>query len=275
MSWNSQPELSSFNLHYKLVKRLGSGGFGDVYKCISRSSGKVYAAKILERVCRLTYSEPDQCHIPDEVIIMRELHHDSIIRYHNVFNDSGTWIILMEYLAGFEDIQQYLKRKDMKLDEVRTASIISQLLVALRYLTKKGIDHRDIKSENILFNPKTKQIKLIDFGCSSRISSSPYRTLRGTELYYPPEWFDRREFTSEAGTVWAVGVLTYILLVGRTPFPSLADRRVYQHKINWRGITISPLGKKFIKRCLRMKSSERWSFAEMDGSKWLQLSCFV
>ena len=270
--------LPEFEIHYKLIEKLGQGGFGDVYKCIQRATGRVYAAKIIENVTRLSVCHRTNTYIPTEVALWRDLRHPNVIRYLEHFNENGVWVIVMEYLSGYQDLYDYMRRKDKKFDEIRAASIISQAISAVNYFKTQCIDHRDLKLENILYNNKTKQIKIIDFGCASRITVSAYTTIQGTQMYYPPEWFAKRSFYSSQGTVWAVGTLAYILLNGCSPFPWKADQHPTERtfkKLKWRNDSISSIGKKFIKRCLRAKSYERYSLEDMSTAKWLTLSNFV
>lgn len=265
---------------YKMTRRLGEGGFGAVYKVTQRSTGRTYAAKVIQQVLRFSYDELSGEEIPDEILLWRNLRHSNIIRYVEHFKHHHTWIIIMEYCPGYEDLYEYMNRKDKNFDELRAASIVSQLLTTISYLKRKGVDHRDIKLENLLYNPRTKKIKLIDFGCASRITSRPYRVFQGTEDYYPPEWFDRKEYTYAAGTVWSIGLLTYILLNGKTPFPSRSDSddvspASKMKKIHWRRRHLSPMTKKFIKKCLRLRPKERYTLDDMMKAKWLSLSNYV
>ena len=270
--------FQTFESQYKLSNKLGEGGFGDVYKCIHRDSGKVYAVKVIENVLRFSYCPKSDEYLPDEIIIWRDLHHDNIIGYVEYFRSEYTWIIVMEFLSGYEDLYEYMRRKDKSFDEIRAASIISQVITAVKYLKRKGIDHRDLKLENILYSNKTKLVKIIDFGCASKMSSRPYRRLQGTEMYYPPEWFERRKFYPTHGIVWSIGMMTYILLNSRSPFPALSQEeyssKTYK-KIKWRNDTISSLGRKFIKKCLRYKADERFTFDDLAAARWLKLSAFV
>ena len=267
-----------FQNKYKMVKKLGEGGFGCVYKVKERSSGTFYAAKVVEIPSRYIHCPRTGEKLPEEIAMMKTLKHHNIIRYVEHFHQNGVWVILMEYLSGYEDLYEYMRRKDKNFDEIRAASIISQTLSVVSYLRKIGIDHRDLKLENILYSNRTKQIKIIDFGCASRISSRPYTSVQGTEQYYPPEWFEKGSFNYTGGIVWAIGMMTYTLLNGKSPFttPSQEDfsSRNY-NRVKWRNNNISSLGKKFVKKCLKYKSYERYSLDDMCRAKWLKLSAFV
>lgn len=270
--------IREFEQKYKMVRCLGSGGFGCVYKALHRSTGDSYAAKVVEGQVRLVTCPRTGEKIPEEVAVLKSLKHDNIIKFVELFSGDGVWVIVMEYLSGYEDLYDYMRRKDRNFDELRAAAIVTQTIDAVAYLKKRGIDHRDLKLENILYSNKTKLIKIIDFGCASRISSRPYKSVRGTEHYYPPEWFEKQEFNYAGGTVWAIGTIAYMLLNGKSPFPSLSDDEhspsCYK-KLRWRNTNISSLGRKFIKKCLRYKSHERYSVEDICKAKWLRLASFL
>lgn len=143
---------------------------------------------------------------------------------------------------------------------------MQQLVRASLDLLQHGIFHGDLKSENILINPSTMQIKVIDFGSaqilsadngssarrtdhhhsnssSTTSSSSPHkcnaqsmvgklvRTFRGTNLYKPPEFILHRCFYPRPSTVWTLGILLYDLVCGRFPFDKDADVLTHQDKV--------------------------------------------
>ena len=101
--------------------------------------------------------------------------------------------------------------------------MIQQLVRLSYYFTLLDIDQRDIKDENILYNPRTKHIKVIDFGAAAKLSSAPYTEFRGTDVYIPPEYYCYGKYQSFDATVWAIGCLSFILLDGDCPFDSHAD----------------------------------------------------
>lgn len=92
----------------------------------------------------------------------------------------------MEFVEGKELFEYVVEH--IKIKEIDSAKITKQLLTTLKYLNSINICHRDIKPENILINPKSLQVKLIDFGLSTYFSDfSQLTTKVGTPYYVSPE----------------------------------------------------------------------------------------
>merc|ERR1711955_90169 len=109
---------------------------------------------------------------------------------------------------------------------------LRQLLEILCACHQRGVIHRDIKDENILINPDTKEIKLIDFGSGAfQEDNKIYRRFQGTFVYSPPEWVGRGWYTAEGLTVWSLGILLYDMLCGDIPFEK--DQEILSAKFKW------------------------------------------
>lgn len=263
--------MSTFDELYTISRKLGAGGFGSVFKCYSRKTGQPYAVKFFadDRVKRRTYCPTSKMEIPDEIALWRNLRHKNIIRYCQHFFENGTWIVVMEHCSGYKDLFSYVNNRKTPMSENTAASIISQTLDAVLYCRSLKIDHRDIKDENLLYNPKTKQIKLIDFGSASLLSPS-YNRLQGTDVYHPPELFLEGSFKSSDGVVWALGSLAYILLNGDCPYQTLEDLK-NDFPIVWTNEKSSSSARRFVRRALRRRSVDRESLSLLKKSAWLQL----
>jgi len=154
------------------------------------------------------------------------------------------------------------------MSESTAASIISQTLDAVMYCRSKKIDHRDIKDENILYNPDTKHVMLIDFGSASFVSPS-YNRLQGTHIYHPPEFFSAGSFKSSDGVVWALGSLAYILLNRVSPYPNLDDLKD-DVPVIWTNEKSSSSARRFVRRALRRRPVDRESLSLLRKSVWLK-----
>ena len=263
--------MTSFEALYTLSRKLGSGGFGTVYKCYSKETGEPFAVKLFsdERVKRYTFCPSSGREIPDEIALWRGLRHKNVIRYVRHFFEKGMWIVVMEHCSGYKDLFSYINSRENPFNERTVTSILRQTLDAILYCRSKKIDHRDIKDENLLYNPKTKLIKLIDFGSASFVSSS-YKKLQGTDIYHPPEFFHSGSYSSTAGIVWAVGSLAFILLNGDNPHPSVEEVKK-DTPLTWLNATASSGARRFVRRALRHKAIDRESLSLLERSAWLKI----
>ncbi|KAL7528246.1 hypothetical protein ACHAXR_002350, partial [Thalassiosira sp. AJA248-18] len=157
-----------------------------------------------------------------------------------------------------------------------TKSVIEQVLSALVYLHRMGIVHRDIKLENVLYENHSKQatVRLIDFGLSRTFDrTSVAADYTRTPYTMSPETVGAKpgEQMTDKTDVWAVGVITFVMLSGEFPFiktnSDLKDqdkmdrlkRADYHFGITWKGRGITPIAKEFVKGCLQADPNKRWT----------------
>ena len=108
-----------------------------------------------------------------------------------------------------------------RINEAPAKIIFSNLLHAVRLLIDQQIFHRDLKDENILLNPSTLEVKIIDFGCATQYSEAIHTRLSGTPEFMPPEAIERGEYTAEGATIWSLGVILFTLINGRLPYEDI------------------------------------------------------
>ena len=256
---------------YVLARQMGCGGFGTVYKCYNKMTSRPYVVKKVpdDKVKGRAICKNTGMLLPMEIIIWRDLEHDRIVKFEEYFFEDNIWLMVMEYCSGYRDLFNYLnKRRNSPINERSSARVLKQVIEAVLFLRRKKIDHRDIKDENILFNPATSDIKLIDFGSATPISNEGYTTLRGTDIYTPPEWFTDGKYLSAPGMVWSIGCLAFVLLNGDSPFKTPAEIR--EHKaVTWRA-SVSSAAHKFVRRCLRKSAMEREPLNLLLQSSWLK-----
>lgn len=169
-----------------MKKVLGSGTSGTVrLGFMPANPDKDYAIKSIPRK-KIDY---DLQSLEQELLVMMELDHPNIIKFHEVYRDNRYYHIVMEYCEGVE-LFDHLHSLG-KLNEGDTATIIKQILSAIKYIHDKNIAHRDIKPENILVQIHKSEltIKLIDFGFSKLCvkGSNHLITKLGTPYYISPE----------------------------------------------------------------------------------------
>jgi len=197
-------------------KLLGKGYFGEVYKVRARRDGTLYALKKVAKRLLMRHNLMDQ--MRREIRILYGLEHPNIIKLVFHFETSTDVYLGMEYADG-GGLFQKLKSKGKFSNEV-AARYVNDVLSALSYLHNlpQKVIHRDIKPENILID-KNDRVKLCDFGWSNELTAKTRTTFCGTLEYLAPEMI-RGEGHDERLDCWAIGVLLYECLTGRSPFGS-------------------------------------------------------
>ena len=260
----SERTSDSFNNHYRILKLIGQGGYGKVWLCTRLSDSKLFAAKmVLDTRCRRkTWCMDRDVFLPDEVVLWEGLDHPNIIRLEEVFSEHGSWIFVMEYLEEYVDLFSLTEIRG-RLSEQEAAKILRQIVAVCEYLMTQEVDHRDIKDENILYNPSTQQIKLIDFGSTSFLEPTlRYHNLQGTEVYIPPELYNQGSYDPICGMVWSIGCLAYVLVTGGVPFNNRTEVMEYK-QLTWSKCSVGPLYRDFVERCLQRFEILRTDFFKL------------
>lgn len=173
----------------------------------------VYALKIFEK--EKFRSQEDVRGLESEIDIMKLLEHPSIIRYEAVFHTSKKLCLVMEYFP-FKTLREMLDAlPQRRLPEDSAREIFSQILSGVIYCHSKAVIHRDIKAENVLVNPHTLEVRLIDFGLSTVLNSKlkEQAMICGSYNYMAPEVVNRKGFTEQTD-IWAMGVLLHLMVAG-------------------------------------------------------------
>ena len=104
---------------------------------------------------------------------------------------------------------------------------MAQILSGLAYMHSRNISHRDMKPENVIYNPRTGVVKIIDFGFAC-ISKEKLRVFCGTPSYMSPEIVARQAYSGPAADIWACGVILYVLLNGTVPFKAKTEKDLFR-----------------------------------------------
>lgn len=200
------------------MKRLGSGGTGNVYLVHDRKRGHKVALKILR-----SDSPYSILRFKNEFRGLSELAHENLINLYEFHHEAHRWFFTMEYIEGV-DFLDWVRPYNLLLGEretdlLRLRSAIEQLVRGLSTLHLTGHLHRDIKPSNVLVN-RAGRLTILDFGLATRVESSEDRDVRGisgTLEYMAPEQTDGRQ-PKPAADWYSVGVLIYEGLTGHLPF---------------------------------------------------------
>ncbi|KAG0173930.1 hypothetical protein DFQ30_006562 [Apophysomyces sp. BC1015] len=191
---------------YKVTKKtLGVGSFAIVKECVHRATGNSYALKIVLKKA-----------IAD---ILKQVRHPNIVSMHGLYESSEAVYIVADLASGGELFQQLLDKGSYT--ERDASTLVRQMLEGLAYLHERDIVHRDLKPENLLFQSSADNANLMitDFGLSKILKNDNeiLTTACGTPGYVAPEVLLRTGHGKPVD-LWSIGVITFTLLSGYTPF---------------------------------------------------------
>uniref|UniRef100_A0A8C5JBJ2 Myosin light chain kinase 3 n=1 Tax=Junco hyemalis TaxID=40217 RepID=A0A8C5JBJ2_JUNHY len=206
---------------------LGGGRFGQVHKCTEISTGLNLAAKIIK-----VKGAKEKEEVKNEINIMNQLNHVNLIQLYDAFEAKNNITLIMEYLDGGELFDR-ITDENYHLTELDAILFTKQICEGVHYLHQHYILHLDLKPENILcVNHTGNQIKIIDFGLARRYK--PCEKLKvnfGTPEFLAPEVVNY-DFVSFPTDMWSVGVITYMLLSGLSPFLGETDAETMNYVVN-------------------------------------------
>jgi len=165
--------------HYQYVRNIGKGAFGTVDVVVNRRTGKQWACKSIKA--------PTKQHldlVETEIRLMQGLNHPNVLRLNEVYRDGSNFYIISELCEGgslAEKLNTTAGGIGTRVAEQDASRWIFQILSCLHYLHGKGIAHRDLKPDNILFlsDENNSPVKLIDFGLSSHLDSFRKQNVAG------------------------------------------------------------------------------------------------
>jgi eukaryotic-like serine/threonine-protein kinase len=200
--------------HYKILKKLGEGGMGVVYKALDTSLNRFVALKFLPP--HLTQDESTRKRFILEAQAASALDHPNICTIHEI-NETpdGQLYICMAYYEG-ESLREKIDHGRMSYEEV--LSIFFQIAKGLIATHENNIIHRDIKPGNILIT-KNGDVKIADFGLAklAGVNLTKSTSSKGTTSYMCPEQI-RGQKVDHRCDIWALGIILYEMLTGHLPF---------------------------------------------------------
>jgi serine/threonine protein kinase len=238
-----------------------------------------------------------------EINLLQKLDHPNIVKFYESIDTNKTINLVMEHVKG-KSMYSYLKaQKYRRVDEREAKSIFRQLVEAVAYLHKQNIAHRDLKPDNILIEDSgaaqsglgsfggfvssaEHRVKLIDFGFSIGVSvDKKLRTFCGTPSFMAPEIVSKKDYCGKQADVWALGVILYSMLFGRTPFRAENERElyrkiakaqfyfpdeVYKTTEEFKDLRVSAQAKGLIKKILVLQGDQRLNCQDILRDEWLR-----
>jgi len=204
---------------YKILKKLGSGGFGTVYLAEDTILKCQRALKIPHR----TSSQTDKL-LQESVLQTRLLDHPHIVKLLTVDIIDNILIMVMEYIEG-TDLEKILDLSSSL--QIKTAlRYFKQILSALAFAHQKSVIHRDIRPSNVLINLDD-DVKIADFGTSTLLQEKQFATTKiGSPPYMAPEQFEGKAVF--ASDVYSAGSLFYEMVTGFPPVVLANPMEIYK-----------------------------------------------
>ncbi|XP_070523450.1 calcium/calmodulin-dependent protein kinase II isoform X9 [Cardiocondyla obscurior] len=270
----SLPTSTRFSDNYDLKEELGKGAFSVVRRCVQKSTGHEFAAKIINTK---KLSNRDFQKLEREARICRKLQHPNIVRLHDSIQEENFHYLVFDLVTGGELFEDIVAREFYS--EADASHCIQQILESVHHCHHNGVVHRDLKPENLLLASKAKgaAVKLADFGLAIEVQgdAQAWYGFAGTPGYLSPEVLKKEPYGKPVD-IWACGVILYILLVGYPPFWDEDQHRLYgQIKAGsydypspeWD--TVTPEAKNLINQMLTVNPGKRITASEALKHPWI------
>ena len=250
---------------------VGEGGTSCVFRAQHADHGTV-AVKVLREKLRNDKTAVAR--------FLREAHYGERVQHPNVVrtieigeSTPGMHFLAIEWATG-EILEKYAKRQGpLPVDEV--AAIVSQIADAVHAAHAVGIVHRDLKPENVMYDPATRQVKLLDFGIAVDADITPEQRLTragffvGTLMYVAPEALSG-ELVGPSADQYSLATISYFLLTGSLPFSAKTPREMFSQLLSQppiplnaarAGLRFSPAVEAVVMRGLSKDPTKRYASA--------------
>ena len=228
---------------YSIQKEVGEGGTSAVYLAEHPNHGTV-ALKVLREKLRQDKTAVTR--------FVREAKYGARVKHPNVVETieigqaaNGLHFLAIEWAEG-EILERYAKQyAPLPTDEV--ATIVSQIAAGVQAAHDAGIVHRDLKPENVMYDPKTRLVKLLDFGIATDTQASGDERLTragffvGTLMYIAPEALSG-EIVTAAADQYSLATIAYFLLTRHLPYTAKAPREMFTQLLTMPPIPLKEAG---------------------------------
>lgn len=260
---------------YVVGEEIGRGRFGTVRRCYAAATGEPFALKTTPKAAlradpldlALAEQEPKVHHLASAAS-------RHVVALHAAFEDADAVHLVLDLCAG-GDLFALVSARGA-LPEPEAAELMAQLADALAGCHRRGVAHRDVKPDNLLFDAAGGALRLGDFGSAAWFGDGrPMTGLVGTPYYVAPEVVAGREYTEKVD-VWSAGVVLYMMLSGTVPFSGATAGEIFQAVL--RGnlrfpprafAAVSPEAKDLLRRMLCRDVWRRLSAEQVLSHPWI------
>uniref|UniRef100_A0A8C9NMC9 Myosin light chain kinase 2, skeletal/cardiac muscle n=1 Tax=Serinus canaria TaxID=9135 RepID=A0A8C9NMC9_SERCA len=264
-----------FSLSSKEI--LGGGKFGEVHTCTEKETGLKLAAKVIRK-----QGAKDKEMVLLEIDVMNQLNHHNLIQLYDAIETPREIILFMEFPQEGKNVEggelfERIIDDDYQLTEVDCMVFVRQICEGIRFMHHMGVLHLDLKPENILCVAATgHMVKIIDFGLARRYNPNEKLKVNfGTPEFLSPEVVNYEQ-VSYSTDMWSMGVITYMLLSGLSPFLGDDDTETLNNVLaaNWyfdeeTFESVSNEAKDFVSNLIIKDKSARMSADQCLQHPWL------
>ena len=215
---------------YKIIKKIGSGGMGDVYLAEHEKLEKKVAIKSLHK--NLITDASFRKRFSQEAKTHSKLDHSNIIKLLDYRERKDGLFLIMEYVDG-KQLDEHIKKVTGPIPEKELTALFTQVLDAIGYAHEEGLVHRDIKPSNIMIDKKGR-IKVLDFGIAKMQEEEKGLTKTGIQIgtaaYMSPEQVHAKKI-DKLSDIYSLGVTLYYMAVGKSPYDGETNTFSIQTKI--------------------------------------------
>ncbi|XP_072970664.1 phosphoenolpyruvate carboxylase kinase 1-like [Typha angustifolia] len=263
---------------YEIGEELGRGRFGTVFRCFSRESGEPFALKSIDKSL---LTDPIDRECADREAKIHRLvaaGNPGVVGIHEEYEDDAAIHLIIDLCPGGDLFDRI--SGSAPLPEPEAAAVTAALVEAIAACHRRGVAHRDVKPDNVLFDLKGR-LRLSDFGSAEWFGEDggeEMRGLVGTPYYVAPEVVAGKHY-GEKVDVWSAGVILYMMLSGMAPFYGESAAETFEAVLrsNLRFPTrvfrsVSPGAKDLIRRMLCKDVSRRFSAEQVLRHPWITSS---
>ncbi|CAD8048856.1 unnamed protein product [Paramecium primaurelia] len=214
-SFSNSCEVVESNISIKdfdLLKILGSGSSGKVWKALNRTNKQLVAIKVMSKL--LILKQGIVSLVINEKNILSQIKNPFIVNLNAAFQDNYNLYLCLDLMSG-GDLRYHLNKKK-QFSESQTKFFIACIFISLDYLHQQGIIHRDLKPENLVFD-KQGYIRLTDFGMAGIWRPNSLDYVCGSIGYIAPEMILQKQHGIGVD-YFALGIIAYECMLGKRPY---------------------------------------------------------
>ncbi len=256
------PEGFEIGPRYRVMKLLGRGGMGAVYRCHDEELGREVALKIIRPEIANDAGVIER--FKREIQLSSRVTHRNVLRVYDIGEAEGLRFLTMQFVEG-EDLASLLRHTG-PLPLTRLVHVFRQICEGLAAAHDEGVVHRDLKPQNVLLDAED-HVWLTDFGLAKSLGGSAMTQMgavMGTPSYMSPEQV-RGQVVDNRSDIYSLGIVLYEMATGRTPFAGGSMYEVMMRRLTTPPRPVADLNpavppylSKVLERCLEVDPRSRF-----------------